>query len=42
MMAVGQVDRLKVEQCKIYLRKHGLRLSGKKDVLIQRIKEHVE
>ncbi|XP_057770871.1 zinc finger CCCH domain-containing protein 62 [Salvia miltiorrhiza] len=38
----GRVDRLKVEQCKIYLRKHGLRLSGKKETLIERIKEHVD
>lgn len=38
----GQVDKLKVDQCKLYLRKHGLRLTGKKDVLIQRIKEHLE
>ncbi|XP_074268250.1 uncharacterized protein LOC141591721 isoform X2 [Silene latifolia] len=38
----GQVEKLKVEQCKVYLRKHGLRLTGKKDVLIQRIKEHIE
>ncbi|KAH6790055.1 SAP domain-containing protein [Perilla frutescens var. frutescens] len=42
MIEDGQVDRLKVEQCKIYLRRHGLRLSGKKDELIQRIKEHVD
>ncbi|GAB4850014.1 hypothetical protein Ancab_029312 [Ancistrocladus abbreviatus] len=38
----GQVDKLKVDQCKMYLRKHGLRLTGKKDTLIQRIKEHLE
>ncbi|XP_017251457.1 zinc finger CCCH domain-containing protein 62 isoform X2 [Daucus carota subsp. sativus] len=38
----GQVDKLKVDQCKLYLRKHGLRLTGKKDVLIQRIKEHLD
>lgn len=38
----GQLDRIKVDQCKIYLRKHGLRLTGKKDVLIHRIKEHVD
>ncbi|KAK1358532.1 zinc finger CCCH domain-containing protein 62-like [Heracleum sosnowskyi] len=38
----GQVDKLKVDQCKVYLRKHGLRLTGKKDVLIHRIKEHLE
>lgn len=42
MMAGGQVEKLKVEQCKIYLRKHGLRLSGKKEELILRIKEHIE
>lgn len=42
MMAGGQVDRLKVEHCKIYLRKHGLRLSGNKETLILRIKEHIE
>ncbi|KAK9756018.1 hypothetical protein RND81_01G067500 [Saponaria officinalis] len=38
----GQVEKLKVDQCKVYLRKHGLRLAGKKDILIQRIKEHIE
>ncbi|KAL8466385.1 hypothetical protein ACS0TY_035475 [Phlomoides rotata] len=38
----GDVDRLKVEQCKIYLRKHSLRLSGNKEILIQRIKEHID
>ncbi|XP_071711010.1 uncharacterized protein, partial [Rutidosis leptorrhynchoides] len=37
----GQLEKLKVEQCKLYLRKHGLRLTGKKDVLIHRIKEHI-
>lgn len=42
IMAGGQVEKLKVDECKIYLRNHGLRLSGKKDILIQRIKEHVE
>ncbi|KAL1538077.1 zinc finger CCCH domain-containing protein 62-like [Salvia divinorum] len=42
MIEGGQVERLKVDECKIYLRKHGLRLSGKKDILIQRIKEHVD
>ncbi|PWA96675.1 SAP domain-containing protein [Artemisia annua] len=41
MIECGQVEKLKVEQCKLYLRKHGLRLTGKKDVLISRIKEHV-
>ncbi|CAO2828620.1 unnamed protein product [Amaranthus hypochondriacus] len=38
----GKVEELKLEQCKVYLRKHGLRLTGKKDILIQRIKEHLE
>ncbi|KAI7728159.1 hypothetical protein M8C21_013175 [Ambrosia artemisiifolia] len=37
----GQVEKLKVEQCKLYLRRHGLRLTGKKDILIHRIKEHL-
>ncbi|XP_031744267.1 zinc finger CCCH domain-containing protein 62 isoform X2 [Cucumis sativus] len=38
----GKLEKLKVEQCKSYLRNNGLRLSGTKDVLIQRIKEHLE
>ncbi|KZV15748.1 zinc finger CCCH domain-containing protein 62 [Dorcoceras hygrometricum] len=38
----GQMQKLKVDQCKIYLRKHGLRLSGNKDTLIWRIKEHID
>ncbi|KAL6560012.1 hypothetical protein OROGR_005129 [Orobanche gracilis] len=38
----GQVERLKVDQCKIYLRKHGLRLSGNKETLTLRIKEHID
>ncbi|KAL4291866.1 hypothetical protein GQ457_14G007230 [Hibiscus cannabinus] len=38
----GRLEKLKVDECKVYLRKNGLRLSGKKDVLIQRIKEHLE
>ncbi|KAI3761665.1 hypothetical protein L1987_52086 [Smallanthus sonchifolius] len=36
-----QVEKLKVDQCKLYLRRHGLRLTGKKDILIHRIKEHI-
>lgn len=36
------MEKLKVEQCKIYLRKYGLRLTGKKEVLISRIAEHRE
>lgn len=42
LIDAGQVEKLKVEQCKVYLRKHGLRLTGKKDILIQRIKEHIK
>ncbi|XP_058180498.1 zinc finger CCCH domain-containing protein 62-like [Rhododendron vialii] len=41
IVEVGQVEKLKVEQCKVYLRKHGLRLTGNKDTLIGRIKEHL-
>ncbi|KAI3932271.1 hypothetical protein MKW98_024991 [Papaver atlanticum] len=41
IIAGGQLEKLKVEQCKVYLRKNGLRLMGKKDVLIDRIKEHL-
>lgn len=33
-------DDVNVEECKAYLRKHGLRLSGTKSVFIQRILEH--
>ncbi|MCD7457831.1 hypothetical protein HAX54_036387 [Datura stramonium] len=42
MIKAGQIEKLKVEQCKVYLRKHGLRLTGSKDTLIQRIKEHTD
>ncbi|XP_059458027.1 zinc finger CCCH domain-containing protein 62-like [Corylus avellana] len=38
----GQLEKLKVDQCKVYLRKNRLRLTGNKDTLIQRIKEHTE
>ncbi|KAL5706028.1 hypothetical protein ACHQM5_024243 [Ranunculus cassubicifolius] len=31
---------LKLEECKLYLRKHGLRLTGNKVICIQRIQEH--
>lgn len=41
-ITAGQVEKLKVDQCKVYLRKYGLRLTGKKDVLMERIKEHLE
>lgn len=42
LAVAGQADKLKVDQCKLYLRKHGLRLTGNKDILIHRIKEHLE
>ncbi|XP_059643882.1 zinc finger CCCH domain-containing protein 62-like [Cornus florida] len=42
IIQVGQVDKLKVDQCKVYLRKYGLRLTGNKDTLIGRIKEHLD
>ncbi|KAJ0075687.1 hypothetical protein Patl1_33771 [Pistacia atlantica] len=42
IVEAGQLEKLKVEQCKIYLRKNGLRLTGNKGTLIQRIKEHLE
>ncbi|KAK4427422.1 Zinc finger CCCH domain-containing protein 62 [Sesamum alatum] len=42
IVEAGQVEKLKVDQCKIYLRKHGLRLSGNKETLIRRIKEHID
>ncbi|KAG4124753.1 hypothetical protein ERO13_D10G058200v2 [Gossypium hirsutum] len=38
----GRLEKLKVDECKVYLRRNGLRLSGNKDVLFQRIKEHLE
>ncbi|CAH9098844.1 unnamed protein product [Cuscuta epithymum] len=42
MIQAGEVEKLKVDQCKIYLRKHKLRLTGNKATLIQRIKEHID
>ncbi|URE42515.1 hypothetical protein MUK42_15301 [Musa troglodytarum] len=36
----GSVDTLKLEDCKSYLRKHGLRLSGIRSTCIKRILEH--
>ncbi|KAK8930975.1 Zinc finger CCCH domain-containing protein 62 [Platanthera zijinensis] len=38
--AGGDLGKLKVDQCKLYLRKYGLRLTGKKSVLVSRIQEH--
>ncbi|KAK3425917.1 hypothetical protein EUGRSUZ_F02474 [Eucalyptus grandis] len=42
LVHAGQLEKLKVEQCKAYLRKNSLRLTGNKETLIQRIKEHIE
>ncbi|KAI4355400.1 hypothetical protein L6164_004179 [Bauhinia variegata] len=42
IIKAGLLEKLKINQCKLYLRKYGLRLTGKKDALIQRIKEHLE
>lgn len=39
---MGLLEKLKVDECKLYLRKNGLRLTGNKDTLMQRIKEHLE
>ncbi|CAN6305323.1 unnamed protein product [Urochloa humidicola] len=38
----GQMEKLKVYECKAYLRMHKLRLTGKKEVLLNRIREHIE
>ncbi|XP_020232205.1 zinc finger CCCH domain-containing protein 62 [Cajanus cajan] len=42
LIEAGLVEKLKVDECKLYLRKNGLRLTGNKETLIQRIKEHLE
>ncbi|XP_071901291.1 uncharacterized protein [Coffea arabica] len=42
VVGAGQLEKLKVDQCKVYLRKHGLRLTGNKETLIQRIREHLD
>ncbi|KAK7275549.1 hypothetical protein RIF29_16668 [Crotalaria pallida] len=42
IIEAGMLERLKVDECKLYLRNNGLRLTGNKDTLIQRIKEHLE
>ncbi|KAL5728524.1 hypothetical protein ACHQM5_001597 [Ranunculus cassubicifolius] len=41
IIQVGLLEKLKVDQCKVYLRKYGLRLTGKKDILMERIREHL-
>ncbi|XP_065867923.1 zinc finger CCCH domain-containing protein 62-like isoform X1 [Euphorbia lathyris] len=42
IIEAGEVEKLKVDQCKVYLRKNELRLTGNKETLILRIKEHQE
>lgn len=39
-VAGSDLKSLNVKECKAYLRKHGLRLSGTKAVCIERIVEH--
>ncbi|XP_042493425.1 nucleolar transcription factor 1-B-like isoform X2 [Macadamia integrifolia] len=36
----ADLQELKLEECKAYLRKHSLRLTGNKAVCVQRIQEH--
>ncbi|CAH9054028.1 unnamed protein product [Cuscuta epithymum] len=36
----GELEDLKLVECKAYLRKHGLRLSGTKEQCVERIMEH--
>ncbi|KAL3813600.1 hypothetical protein ACJIZ3_014868 [Penstemon smallii] len=36
----SDLQQLKLAECKVYLRRHGLRLSGTKEECIERIKEH--
>ncbi|CAD6212510.1 unnamed protein product [Miscanthus lutarioriparius] len=42
LMQDGQLEKLKVYECKAYLRMHKLRLTSKKEVLLNRIREHIE
>ncbi|KAL6642975.1 hypothetical protein ACP70R_021156 [Stipagrostis hirtigluma subsp. patula] len=42
LMQDRQLEKLKVYECKAYLRMHKLRLTGKKEVLLNRIKEYIE
>ena len=41
LAASGKLGKLKVDDLKPYLRAHGLKVTGKKDDLIERITEHV-
>ncbi|VAI27832.1 unnamed protein product [Triticum turgidum subsp. durum] len=42
LMHDGQLEKLKVYECKAYLRIHKLRLGGKKEELLNRIRDHIE
>ena len=42
LAAKGTLGKLKVHDLKKYLKANGLKLTGKKDELIQRITEHIE
>ncbi|BAF26424.2 Os10g0391300 [Oryza sativa Japonica Group] len=42
LMHDGQLEKLKVYECKAYLRMHKLRLSGNKEVLLTRIRGQIE
>lgn len=38
----GELKKLRVDHLKSYLRYHGLRISGLKDVLVSRIEQHLK
>ncbi len=42
LAASGKLGKLKVDDLKPYLRAHGLKVTGKKDELIERITEHID
>ena len=42
LAASGKLGKLKVDDLKVYLKVNGLKVTGKKDELIQRITEHME
>ncbi len=41
MAAAGTLGRLKVDELKVYLKANGLKVTGKKDELIELIQEHL-
>ena len=42
LAASGKLGKLKVDDLKPYLKANGLKVTGKKDDLIERITEHVQ